>query len=186
MALRANLDGKDDAIIGELRIADFKVVKAPLLAKVLAVASLTGVFDLLKGEGLPFATLVAPFIKRGDIIKIKEARASGLAIGLTTEGQADLAAETIDINGTLVPYHTVQSIVEKIPVLRELLVGPKGGGVFAATYRMTGPMDDPEVTVNPLAALAPGILRELFSVFDSGGNGKSEDDDSVDSTETDK
>ncbi len=186
LALRANLDGKDDAIIGELRIADFKVVKAPLLAKVLAVASLTGVFDLLKGEGLPFATLVAPFIKRGDIIKIKEARASGLAIGLTTEGQADLAAETIDINGTLVPYHTVQSIVEKIPVLRELLVGPKGGGVFAATYRMTGPMDDPEVTVNPLAALAPGILREMFSVFDSGGNGKSEDDDSVDSTETDK
>jgi len=58
--------------------------------------------------------------------------------------------------------------------------------LFAATYRMTGPMDDPVVTVNPLAALAPGILRELFSVLDSGGTSKSEDDDSIDSTLTDK
>ena len=186
LALRANLDGKDDAIIGELRIADFKVVKAPLLAKVLAIASLTGVFDLLKGEGLPFATLVAPFIKRGDIIMVKEARASGLAIGLTTEGQADLAAETIDIKGTLVPAYSVNSLFANVPVLGELLVGEKGGGLFAATYRMTGPMDDPVVTVNPLAALAPGILRELFSVFDSDGTSKSEDDDSIDSTLTDK
>ena len=186
LALRANLDGKDDAIIGELQIADFKVVKAPLLAKVLVVASLTGVFDLLKGEGLPFSTLVAPFIKRGDIVMVKEARASGLAIGLTTEGQADLAAETIDVNGTVVPAYSVNSLFANVPVLGALLVGEKGGGVFAATYRMTGPMDDPEVTVNPLAALAPGILRELFSVFDDAGNGEAEDDDGVDSTATDK
>ena len=157
-----------------------------MLAEVLAVASLTGVFDLLKGEGLPFETLVAPFIKRGDIIMVKEARASGLAIGLTTEGQADLAAETIDVNGTLVPAYSVNSLFANVPVLGELLVGEKGGGMFAATYRMTGPLDDPVVTVNPLAALAPGILRELFSVLDSGGKGESEDDDSVDSTLTDK
>jgi hypothetical protein len=186
LALRANLDGKDDAIIGELRIADFKVVKAPLLAKVLAVASLTGVFDLLKGEGLPFSTLVAPFIKRGDMIMFKEARASGLAIGLTTEGRADLAAETLDLNGTLVPAYTVNSLFANVPVLGQLLVGEKGGGVFAVTYRMTGSMDDPNVTVNPLAALAPGILRDLFSIFDNAGNGKPEDDESVDSSETDK
>ncbi len=71
-------------------------------------------------------------------------------------------------------------------MLGALLVGEKGGGVFAVTYRMTGPMDDPVVTVNPLAALAPGILRELFSVFDGGGNGEPEDDDGVDTTETGK
>ena len=43
-----------------------------------------------------------------------------------------------------------------------------GSGVFAATYRMTGNLDDPDVSVNPLATLAPGFLRGLFGIFEGG------------------
>jgi len=38
---------------------------------------------------------------------------------------------------------------------------------------MTGPMDDPEVSVNPLSVLAPGFLRNFFRIF-GGGEGTSE------------
>ena len=41
--------------------------------------------------------------------------------------------------------------------------------MFAALYRVVGPMDDTRVSVNPLAALAPGILRQLFTIFESSG-----------------
>jgi hypothetical protein len=59
-------------------------------------------------------------------------------------------------------------------VLGKLLTGgEEGGGVFAATYKMKGPTDDPKMTVNPLTALAPGFLRHLFDIF-GGGESTSE------------
>jgi hypothetical protein len=43
------------------------------------------------------------------------------------------------------------------------LTGGEGEGVFAVTYQMTGPLGDPNVSVNALSMLAPGFLRSLFS-----------------------
>jgi hypothetical protein len=37
--------------------------------------------------------------------------------------------------------------------------------VFAASYALHGPLADPNVSVNPLAALTPGFLRGLFGLF---------------------
>ncbi len=48
----------------------------------------------------------------------------------------------------------------------------EGEGLLAVTYRMTGDLGDPEVSVNPLSVLAPGFLRGLFS----GTRGSGKDD----------
>ena len=55
------------------------------------------------------------------------------------------------------------------PLLGKILTGGEGEGMFAALYRVEGPMDDTRVSVNPLAVLAPGILRQLFTIFESSG-----------------
>ena len=57
-----------------------------------------------------------------------------------------------------------------------ILTGGEGEGLFAATYRAEGPLDDPKVSVNPLAALAPGFLRGLFGIFEGGGSANGEAD----------
>ena len=44
----------------------------------------------------------------------------------------------------------------------KLLLGGEGQGLFAANYRVTGSEIDPQVSVNPLSAFAPGFLRRLF------------------------
>jgi hypothetical protein len=41
--------------------------------------------------------------------------------------------------------------------------------VFAATFRMTGPREEPNIAINPVATLAPGFLRNLFGVFGTAG-----------------
>ena len=82
------------------------------------------------------------------------------------EGRVDLANDVVDLNGTMVPAYALNSALGFLPVIGDILVGPTGGGVFAATYRLSGPMDAPSITVNPLAALAPGVLRKLFRFFD--------------------
>jgi hypothetical protein len=62
-----------------------------------------------------------------------------------------------------------------VPLVGRLFSPEAGGGLFAATYRVQGPLDEPTVTVNPLAALTPGFLRGLFGIFDQGrGEGAGE------------
>ncbi len=159
-------DEADDAdVTGFVRVDDFRVVDAPLLARVLTAATLTGALEMLDGGGLAFNSLEAPFGIRGDVLTIERARASGISIGLTMNGRVLLSEENLNLKGTIVPAYMLNSLIGRIPLIGDILTGGEGSGVFAATYRVTGTMEEPDVSVNPLTALAPGILRELFSAF---------------------
>src|SRR5690606_34039123 len=81
----------------------------------------------------------------------------------------DFGRNAVDIEGTIAPAYVVNSILGNIPVIGDLLQGGKGEGIFAATYKARGSLDQPEITVNPLTALAPGFLRGLFDVFNNEG-----------------
>jgi hypothetical protein len=67
-----------------------------------------------------------------------------------------------------VPAYTINSVLGNIPLLGTLLVGRKGEGVFAINFRVSGPAEDPSVSVNPLTALAPGYLRTIIGVLERG------------------
>ena len=75
----------------------------------------------------------------------------------------------IDVEGTVVPAYFFNQLLGNIPLVGRLFSPERGGGVFAATYRLRGPSADPTVTLNPLAALTPGFLRGVFGL---GGEGR--------------
>jgi hypothetical protein len=168
------IEGKEDktradrAIVGKIAIEEFRLVNAPGFAKLLSVALLTGVLDSLRGEGIGFRRLDADIAWADPKIEIKDGRMHGAALGVTARGQVDLAADTLDIEGTLVPAYAVNSILGNIPLIGQLLVGERGSGVFAANYRASGAMADVQTSINPLSTLTPGFLRRLFGVFSSG------------------
>ncbi len=151
---------------GKLEISDFVLVRAPLLARILTSASLTGIVDTLSGKGIRFAKLDVPLEIKSGVATVKNARTVGSELGFTAEGVVDTKKETIELSGTIVPAYTLNSLLGNIPLLGDLLTGKSGSGIFAATYRVSGPLKDPKVTVNPLAALAPGFLRNLLGIFD--------------------
>lgn len=147
---------------GAMVATDFVVRDAPLLARMLSLGSFTGALNVLKGEGIPFSKAEIPFVKTGDVVGIAKARALGAAFGITGEGSIDTGADVLDLRGTLVPAYTVNSLLGYVPLLGKLLVGSEGSGVFAATYTVKGPLENPDVSVNALATLAPGFLRDIF------------------------
>ncbi|ABS64874.1 hypothetical protein Plav_3269 [Parvibaculum lavamentivorans DS-1] len=149
-------------LAGVVTIGKFRIVEAPVLANILTLGSLTGIGDTLRGEGILFDHLELPFTVTENRIRIKDARMSGPAIGLTMNGQIDRAADLVDMEGTLVPAYTINSFLGQVPVLGPLIVGREGEGIFAITYGVRGKTDEPTVVVNPLSALAPGFLRRLF------------------------
>lgn len=151
---------------GELRVADYRIRNAPLMTRILSIMSLTGIVDALTGEGLAFASLEVPFTKTEGEVALKDAKATGTSIGFTASGSVYTHADVVNIEGTVVPAYAINSFFGKIPLLGNLLAGSEaGGGVFAANFSVSGPMEDPKTTVNPLSALTPGILRNLFGAF---------------------
>ena len=155
-------------LVAEATGADYRVVGAPALARLLSVASLSGVGALLSGEGIPFSRLAGQVSLSGDLISLDGMRAYGGALGINASGTIDRAAGEMSISGTLVPAYTLNSVLGNIPVLGNLLLGGEGQGIFAANFRVYGPRDDPKISVNPLSTLAPGVLRNLF-LFSPGG-----------------
>ena len=151
---------------GKVSGADYRIVGAPVFARLLSVASLSGIAALLSGEGIPFTRLKADFSLSDGKLDVKELRAYGGAIGVNADGSYDLASETLDISGTLVPAYTINTVLGNIPVLGKILMGGEGQGIFAANFRVAGRASDAKITVNPLSALAPGFLRRLF-LFDA-------------------
>ena len=153
-------------LIGKIQIKGYRITRAPALAHVLSIMALTGIIEALAGDGLAFSTLDIPFVLGPGWMKIKNARAFGASLGFTASGTVYTYADVVDINGTVIPAYAINSALGHIPVLGEIFTsGEKGGGVFAANYTMSGSTDNPKVTVNPLSALTPGFLRNIFNIF---------------------
>ncbi|WNK01230.1 AsmA-like C-terminal domain-containing protein [Thalassospiraceae bacterium LMO-JJ14] len=151
---------------GKLRVVNYRVRNAPLMTRVLSIMALTGIVDALTGEGLNFAELDVPFTYTDGEVQIADAKATGASIGFTASGTVYTHADVLNIEGTVVPAYAINSLLGKIPLLGNILTGSEdGGGVFAANFSISGPIEDPNTTVNPLSALTPGILRNLFGAF---------------------
>lgn len=155
-------EATNPVLIGTLKGEKLRIRDAPGLAKLLTVGSFTGILDTMRGDGILFEQMKVPFRVTETRIHIEEAYMVGPAIGLTLRGEVDPQTDEAELAGTIVPAYTINSILGNVPILGDLIVGRKGEGIFAATYAVKGQIDDPQVVVNPLAALAPGFLRRIF------------------------
>ena len=156
-------DQPDAPVTGTIKIDNYRVINAPTLARLLTVATLTGILSELRGKGIRFSRFEMPFTLEENVLTIRDARTSGFSVGVNAEGTVDLESDRVDISGTIVPAYTFNTLIEAIPVLGELLTGGEGGGLFAAEYHVGGTTAKPDISVNPLSVLAPTFLRKLFS-----------------------
>lgn len=159
-------DPLDDTITGTLRADNFSVVKAQVLTRLLTLGSLTGLSDVLNDKGISFTRLDVPFTMRAGVLHIERARAVGPALAVIATGDYIRETQALRFQGTVVPSYTLNSVLGVIPILGELLIGRKGEGVFAFTYKVDGTLEKPKVSVNLLSALAPGILRRIVDGLD--------------------
>ncbi|GJD49823.1 hypothetical protein OPKNFCMD_2557 [Methylobacterium crusticola] len=109
-----------------------------------------------------FDKLRAAFIRTGTRIAFQEAAISGPAMGFTLGGWIDTGRDRTDVSGTFVPLYGLNNVVSQVPIFGPLLGGGHNEGLFGINFRVAGPMSAPNISVNPLSAIAPGFLRKLF------------------------
>lgn len=161
-------------LTGKATIKNFRMREIPLLGRLIAAVSPGGLLDTLRGkDGVAFDKFETAFTYDAKTLSLKGARASGQSLGIMAEGDIQHAdsPQTLSLNGTIVPLYAVNNALSGIPLLGDLLSGKDGSGLIAFNYSASGPLADPKVRVNPLSALTPGFLRDLF--FESAAPEKS-------------
>ena len=145
-----------------LTIDNFKIKKVPAFAKLLTLASLQGMADLLTGEGIRFTDFEMQFSQKKKLTTIDELYAIGPAVSILMDGYIE-SGKLISLRGTLVPATTINRSIASIPLLGKILVGEKTGeGVFGVSFKIKGTQKDFETTVNPIKTLTPRFITRTL------------------------
>ena len=153
---------RNDISKSTLVIDNFKVKKIPVLAKILTLASLQGIADLLTGEGIRFTDFEMKSSKVNNLTTIEEIYAIGPAISLMMDGYIK-KNEVVSLRGTLVPATTINRTISSIPLIGDILVGKKvGEGVFGVSFKIKGHPDNLKTTVNPIKTLTPRFITRTL------------------------
>jgi hypothetical protein len=161
-AMLLQLDGAGAVMSGSLIVNRFVLVNEPALART-APPSEAG-----QPSSVNFTKLKAGFSVGNGRLAIRDATMWGNAVGGTLEGQMDFNRDRIDMSGTFVPAYGLNNMFNKVPIVGTILGGGQNEGLFAVNFRITGKASQPTVSINPLSAVAPGILRKFFGVFGPG------------------
>ena len=145
-----------------LKIYDFKLKELPILTKILTLASIQGIADLLSGEGIRFNEFEMKFSNKKSLMKIDEIYALGPSISILMSGYIE-KDKIVSLRGTLVPATTINKTISSIPVIGDILVGKKTGeGVFGVSFKVKGPPKKLETSVNLIKTLTPRFITRTL------------------------
>jgi len=149
--------------VSKLTIENFKVLKAPAFATLLTLADLRGVADLLSGEGMSFDYLEINLKNDQTTTTVDEILALGKSVSLQMDGYVEKQTGLISLRGTLVPAKTLNSLISKIPLIGNILVGSKvGEGVFGVSFKMKGLPANIKTSINPVKTLTPRFITRVL------------------------
>src|SRR6267143_2555478 len=141
---------------GLINIRNFSVKGEASLDRIAAGGS-TGVQN-----GVSFSALRAEFTRQTGQLVVREGVVKGPMVGGTIEGSIDFPADQVRMSGTFVPMYGLNNMFGQIPVLGLLLGGGSNEGLIGVTYEIVGAPGKPVLRVNPISAMAPGVLRKIF------------------------
>lgn len=152
---------------GKARITTVRVRNANVLAELLNAISVVGILEQLNGDGLVFNEAEADFLLTPKAIQIIHGSAIGASLGVSMAGVYQSAADELTMQGVISPIYLLNGI--------GAIFTRRGEGLFGFNYSLRGKASDPQVSVNPLSILTPGMFREIFRapapVLKKQGNG---------------
>ncbi|MGB6397496.1 MAG: hypothetical protein WBF73_17700, partial [Bradyrhizobium sp.] len=145
---------------GLINVSDFSVKGEAALDR-LAAGGPAGVQN-----GVSFSRLRAEFTRQNGQITIREGVVKGPTIGGTIEGSID-SGNQVRMSGTFVPMYGLNNMFGQLPIVGLFLGGGSNEGLIGVTYEVVGTLGQPVLRVNPISAMAPGVLRKIFE-FNTG------------------
>jgi len=70
------------------------------------------------------------------------------------------------MSGTFLPAYGLNNMFGQIPIVG-LFFGGSNEGLIGITYEVVGTPASPQLRINPISAIAPGVMRKVFE-FSTG------------------
>jgi hypothetical protein len=153
--------------IGTLYIRRFVVRGEPALDKIVSGAPNSPGGP--GASGVDFSDMRAEFTRFPGKMAIRDGIVRGPLVGATVEGNIDYVRDDVHLRGTFVPFYGLNNMFGQIPIVGLFLGGGNKEGLLGINYDAVGPPGAPRITVNPVSAIAPGLLRKFVpspSTFD--------------------
>ena len=83
------------------------------------------------------------------------------------DGKIQRKESIIEMSGEISPMHLVNAIIQNVPILGPIIVGEEGEGLFSIDFSLTGDVDNPEVSSNPLTIIKPRIIERALESINS-------------------
>jgi hypothetical protein len=160
----ASRPGPTGPLVGTFDLNNFAIVGEPAMERVVATSTRNdgGGRTGVDPNHIRFERMVINFAKTDQAITISDALLRGTTVGATFNGRFDLATSNMSINGTYLPSYQFNNFFGRIPILGLALGGGASEGLIGVTFKIQGTMDEPQLFINPLSAVAPGIFRKIF------------------------
>jgi hypothetical protein len=139
---------------GVVQMSRLRVVNTNVLAELLNAVSVVGILEQLNGEGLVFNEVEGAFLLTPNAVQVHHGSAVGASLGVSMAGVYQSATAELSMQGTISPIYLLNGI--------GAMLTRRGEGLFGFNYTLGGTADNPDVGVNPLSILTPGMFREIF------------------------
>ena len=139
---------------GSAKITSIRVKYGSVMADLLSAISVVGLLDQLNGDGIVFNNAEATFLMTPNAIDVQKGSAAGASMGVSMRGLYHSDTGALDMTGVVSPIYLLNGI--------GAFLTRKGEGFFGFAYTLRGTAEVPDVQVNPLSILTPGMFRDLF------------------------
>ena len=151
---------------GILNVRNFAVHDETQLER----AVTTGAQPRRNNNAIDFSGMRLEFTRMPGRVGLRDGVVRGPILGGTIDGVVDYAHDDVHLRGTLVPLYGPNNLLGQIPLVGLFMGGDKEG-LFGITYEVVGRAGNPVMRVNPISALAPGLLRKVFEFPANGDTG---------------
>ena len=143
-----------DSYDGSVKIGPLRVRYDSVIADLLNAVSVVGLLQQLNGPGIAFENAEGKFVLTPTSILLQKASAIGASMGISLSGLYHNDTDVLDMQGVVSPIYLLNGIGS--------ILTRRGEGLFGFSYKLKGSSVDPQISVNPLSILTPGMFREIF------------------------
>ncbi|TKT79214.1 DUF3971 domain-containing protein [Aquamicrobium sp. LC103] len=163
------LKGSGGPLSGQVDARNFWVVNEPRLSSLVSTAPASDgrtLNDAVRGEidvsRVQFERGFSVVEKGTGYLNLDRGVLRGPLIGATFQGSLYDRSGNMAMTGTFMPAYGLNRIFGEIPLIGQILGNGRDRGLIGITFRLAGKAGEPDLQINPLSVIAPGIFRSVF------------------------
>lgn len=148
---------------------DGTIARLGVLSQVLGVFSLKELPNLvfmdrpdLIANGFSYDRIKSKVTLRRSVAKLTEFSMDGPSMKMVLSGDINFPDQRLDLLLGIRPIQTLDKIISSVPLLGTLVAGHREA-VLETVFDISGALDDPKVSIRPVASIIPGIVRDFLT-----------------------